>query len=434
MPSRFEIVLPLAALVAALWGTSAAGAQGNEDPLSVLKPLLDADLRGTEGPAAEAPAEPSGSGQSGVAPPDPEQDVPQPTDTDAAGARSNTGSAGDSPTSGAPESPGEKPPDGDGQASGNPDAAPPTPPIPPVEASRPLRFGVIAGRDLPATMARIEPVADDLGRILDRAVELLPMSSYGAMIDAQVQRRIDGGFYSTLAYALAERECRCLEPIAAPTASDGTAAYHAVVVAPRDSAISSPADLESRVVAAGAADSIGNRRMQIAGLLADGIDPGRFAAVRDAESGADAVRLMLSGSADAAFAWTSLAGEQDAGYSRGTLAELVSAGEMEMSEVSIVWRSPAIPHGPFAVLDSLPDADKGRIETYLLGLDTANPAAYDALNPLFSGGYVPVEPADYEPLGVLLDERIDDLSRPAAPPAEAGVPVTRAAEEDRKRP
>jgi phosphonate transport system substrate-binding protein len=272
-----------------------------------------------------------------------------------------------------------------------------------------------------ATMAATEPVAEGLRQELGRPVEILPMSSYGAMVDAQATQRIDGGFYSAAAYAAAETACRCLEPIVAPAAADGTSAYYSIVVARAGSGIDSPADLEGKIVALGAPDSVGGRRMPLAGLMAEGTDPRRFGGVRQTASAEAAVRLLLSGAADAAFAWSSLTGDADQGYSRGTLADLVARGELAMRDVAVVWRSPPIAHGPFAVLKSLPEEDKRRMEAYLLGLEASAPAAYDKLDPYYGGGFAAVEPADYAGLAVLAAENVDALSLPSAPAAPGQI-------------
>jgi phosphonate transport system substrate-binding protein len=245
---------------------------------------------------------------------------------------------------------------------------------------------------------------------------MLPMSSFGAMIDAQEQRRIDGGFYSAAAFALAQARCQCLEPIASPRAEDGTDAYHGVIVARRDSGITAVADLKGRTVAVGPLDSIGARRMQLAGLMAEDVDPAsHFGAVLTVESAEEAIRLLLAGAADAAFAWSSLAGAEVSGYSRGTLAEMTGAGALSMDEVAVVWRSPAIPHGPFAVLATLADADKEKIGAYLVALERSKPAAYDILNPFYAGGYALADQADYAGLEVLATEDVDALDLPEAP-------------------
>ncbi len=279
-----------------------------------------------------------------------------------------------------------------------------------------LRFAVLAGRSVAATMAAVGPVAEELSGILGRPVEILPLASYGAMIDAQAQRRIDGGFYSAAAFAAADKSCICLEPVVAPRASDGTLAYHAVIVARASAGITSVADLADKTVAIGAADSIGARRMQLAGLLSEGVDPATmFGAVLEVESAEAAVRLVASGAADAAFAWSSLAGRVDGGYSRGTLTQLVAGGEIAMDALAVIWRSPAIAHGPFAVMRALAEEDKGKIEKYLVALSAASPAAYDMLDPFYGGGYAPVDPQDYGGLETLLAEDVDALHLPGGP-------------------
>jgi phosphonate transport system substrate-binding protein len=275
---------------------------------------------------------------------------------------------------------------------------------------QPLRLGVLAGRRVGAQMAALSPVTFALSQRLRRPVELLPMSSHGAMIDAQLQRRIDGGFYTAASYAIAEAQCRCLEPVVAPVAADGTVAYRAIIVARKDSGIGSAADLAGKTVATGAEDSLAARRMQLAGLLAEGIDPARFRAVITTESPEEAVRVVLSGVADAAFAWSSLSGDAALGYSRGTLADLVASGELDMGDIAIVWRSPPITHGPLALVASLPPGDKQRIEKYMLGLEEAEPAAYDALNPFYPGGYAAVTPEDFGGLAALAAENVDAVT------------------------
>lgn len=284
---------------------------------------------------------------------------------------------------------------------------------PPEAVTPPLRFAALAGRSASDTMAAVGPIADEMGASLGRPVELLVMSSYEAMIDAQVELRIDGGFYSAAAFALAESRCHCLEPIAAPRAWDGTLAYHAVIVARASSGIASAFDLEGKTIAVGAADSIGARRMQLAGLMATGVDPASlFGGVIETASANDAVRLVRDGRADAAFAWSSLEGDARSGYTRGTLSQLAVDGEIAMSDFTVVWRSAPITHGPFAVLKTLSSEEKDKLGALLVALEATRPEAYDKLNPFYGGGYAPVDPDDYRGLETLTAQDIDALSLP----------------------
>ena len=449
---------PLIASALAVALAAAAGAQEAGDPLRFLRPGVDGETAAEPPATAEAPPEPATLDQNpqdepapaagavlelppelfldpaGTAQPldDPAGEEPPPPasaeDTGAAeaGAPPQTGSD----SSGAPAAETAQPaaPEPQPAAAAEEaavDAAAPeaVPAAPEEDRNRTLRFGVLAGRDVTATMAATEPLAEGLRERLLRPVEILPMSSYGAMIDAQVTRRIDGGFYSAAAFAVAEAACGCLEPLVAPAAADGTIAYHSIVVARVDSGISSPADLDAKVVAVGPADSLGSRRMPLAALMAEGFDPGRFAGVREVASADEAVRLVLSGGADAAFAWSSLAGAADEGYSRGTLTDLVARGEASIADLAVVWRSPPVTHGPFAVLKALPEPDKRAIENQLLGLAENAPAAYDVVAPFYGGGYVAVEPADYDGVAALAAQPLDASRLPAAPAATVSPPA-----------
>lgn len=289
-------------------------------------------------------------------------------------------------------------------------AAPVEPALPP-----PLRFALLAGRSTAITMATVAPLADEISAMVGRPVEFVAMGSLGAMIDAQVERRIDGGFYTASAYALAESRCNCLEPVVAPRASDGTTAYYAIIVTRPGSDIESASDLTGKTVALGAADSLGARRMQLAGMLEQGIDPATtLGGVYEVASAIEAVRMVRDGAADAAFAWSSLNGDAASGYSRGTLSQMVTEGELTMADVVIVWRSTPLTHGPFAVLKTLEDDAKDKIGGFFLALEAAQPEAYDLLNPFYAGGYAPVDAADFSGLEVLVAENVDALRLPKA--------------------
>ncbi len=394
----------------------AAQAQSAEDLMRLLEPWLKEQLFGKQSPEAEpedSVGEPGeaetgeteiGEAETGEPP---EGEVASAPDDDAgteAGAADETDAAAVEP---------EAPPGAERAARDAFQAPAPLPEPPADPGPPPLRFAVIAGYSAAETIATVGPVIEEIGSLLGRPVELLPMSSYTAMIDAQVERRIDGGFYTASAFVLAQSRCQCLEPIVAPRAFDGTLAYHAVIVAEAGSDVASLLDLEGRTIAVGAGDSVGARRVQLAELMRSGIDPASFfGGVVEVSSANDGVRLLMDGAVDAAFAWSSLSGEVESGYTRGTLTHLVTEEEVAMRDLAIVWRSPPITHGPFAVLSDMSEGDKDRIGSFLLALEGTHPIAYDVLNPFYGGGYAPVDLEDYSGLERLAAQDVEALRLP----------------------
>ncbi|MYZ48680.1 phosphate/phosphite/phosphonate ABC transporter substrate-binding protein [Propylenella binzhouense] len=259
-----------------------------------------------------------------------------------------------------------------------------------------LRIGVVPRGPAAKALAALQPVRQGLERAIGRPVEILPFASYSALVDAQAERRVEVAMLSAAAFADLQARCGCAEPVAAPAAEDGGIAYYGVLIVRSDAGKTRLEDLRGARLIAGPADSIGARRLQFAALAAEGIDPASFfGAIGTVASPVEALRQVLAGKADAALGWSSMEGEAAAGYSRGTLAMLAAADPAAPSGLSVIWRTPALAHGPVAALSTLPDRDKRALASYLVGLADADPAAYHALEPLYPGGYRMVGPADY---------------------------------------
>jgi phosphonate transport system substrate-binding protein len=281
-------------------------------------------------------------------------------------------------------------------------------------AKPPFRIGIVPRGDPERFVKRLQPMQEGLSDLLDRPVEILPMSTYSAMINAHTLRRIDLGFYSASAFVAADRICRCVDPLVLPMADDGTSAYYAIIVARQDSAIRAVADLEGRKIAATSADSIAGYRIQMASLISEGVEPATFfSEVEMVGSATDALLHVRDGLADAAFVWSSMTGGQASGYSRGPLAYLVGAGEIDMADLAIIWQSKPIAHAPVVVLKSLTAAERDVVRTYLLALPESDTATYDLLDVHYGGGFKAAEISDFRGVGILADV---DLG----PPADAG--------------
>lgn len=282
-----------------------------------------------------------------------------------------------------------------------------------------FRIGIVPRGDPDHFVRQLRPLETGLSELLGRPVDILPMATYSAMINAHTLRQIDVGFYSASAFVTADRLCRCVEPIVVPAAGDGTVAYYAVIVARQGGAVRTLSDLQGKAVAAASEDSIAAYRVQAASLAGEGVDfRTYFSRLEMAGSATDALLLLRDGTVDAAFAWSSMTGDQSSGYSRGPLTHLVARGELDMTDFAIIWQSKPIAHAPVVGSKSLTPAEREAVRTYLMALPESDTATYDLLDPYFGGGYRAADAADFRGIGILAE--IDLRGPPAADPRSAG--------------
>lgn len=269
-----------------------------------------------------------------------------------------------------------------------------------------LRVGVLATGGADRSKAVLRPFRAALTRAVGLPVELVPASGMRMLVDGLVNGRIDYAPLSASAYAAGWTLCRCIEPLAAPLAGDETAGYFAIVVARADSGIRRLVDLKDKAIVYDGPSSIAGYLVPQAAFRSEGIEEESFfARVGQAEGPVAAVGAMLAGEYDAAVAWSSLDGAAQAGYSRGTLAQMVAEGTLAMDDVRVIWQSRLIPHGPHAVREKLPEELKALLRATLFDLAQADPDAYDAIEPDFPGGFAAVSHESYSDLLNALGQR-----------------------------
>ncbi|MDR3374839.1 MAG: phosphate/phosphite/phosphonate ABC transporter substrate-binding protein [Ancalomicrobiaceae bacterium] len=262
-----------------------------------------------------------------------------------------------------------------------------------------LRIGVVSGPSTRPVAERLEPfrayVADKMGV----PVDIVGLKDGQALIDAAATHRIDYAVFTGAAYAMAVKTCGCVEPLAAPKSVDGSAGIRAILVVRNDSPYRQPADLAGKTLSAPGPQSVASRLVGFAALAADGSEPTKLFGRIDTAKGPDAaLRALIDKTTDAALAWSTLEGDIGEGYDRGTLHDLVARQALDMHQIRIIWKSELIPNGPHAVRSDLPLTVKNELRDLLVGLVDAAPDAYDAIEPTFGGGFVPIGHSSYLPL------------------------------------
>jgi len=276
-----------------------------------------------------------------------------------------------------------------------------------------FRIGVVAAPGAGNTVPGLALVTDAYAQALGMPVRVFVARDYAALIDAQIDRRVDYAVYSATAYALASARCGCVEPLAAPTDADGSVGIRSVLVT-RDARVAKPADMAERRVALGPPDSVASSLLPLADLAAAGVTDVRGQPLLSHAASETAAEAMLAaGEVDAVFGWERAGrAEQDRAAPSGTVARLVAAG-IPSSALQVVWRSALLRYGPHVVRSDLDEDAKRKLVGFLTGLKARDPRLYRLLERDHAGGFVAVTGKDYAAAAALVQAAAaDDASAP----------------------
>lgn len=263
-----------------------------------------------------------------------------------------------------------------------------------------FRIGILAHGDSRTAVAQAEPFRLAVEEKLGISVEIFAARDYAALIDATASSRIEYAVMSATAYAIAWNRCECIEPLAIARSGDGTDAIHEVVVTRQDGP-ASLSGLKGRRLAATAARAFGGLDIAMRQMRREGFDPANEATLARHSIGERAIAALREGEADALIGWSTMTGDPAEGYSQGTLRRL---GELDGDTTGyrIVWQSVAIPNRVHAARRNLPGEARTRLRELLSSLFDSDPVAYDAIEPVYGGGFVPARQGQFNPLAELL--------------------------------
>lgn len=267
-----------------------------------------------------------------------------------------------------------------------------------------FRVGMVAGGSFKTADA--EPFRLALNEALGMTTDIIAMRDYPAMIDGAAGSRIEYGVFSAMAFAAAEAQCECLEPLAVAHAGDGTGGYYMVLITPSAAGPSLErlkgkriGVVEPEPGVAGAV-MLAEQELAAAGLDISASGPAR-APFTDS---AAAIAALTAGEIDALLGWSSMTGDAATGYSRGTLQRIAALGGIP-AEWRIAWQSSQIPHRVHAVRKNLAAEAKTAIRKMLDELFLGDPLAYDAIEPAMGGGFKPARPGQFDALVAMFRAR-----------------------------
>lgn len=249
-----------------------------------------------------------------------------------------------------------------------------------------IRMGIEPFEDPAKLVPAAEILGDALERRLSCPVRVQVTEDYAAEVLAMRNDRLEIGIFGPLGYVFASERAGA-EPVASfGTATGELSAYTAGIWVPRDSDVTTVAQLRGRTLALGSVGSTSGDALPRTALLDAGLAP---ADVRVDYAGGhpEALLALTNGTVDAAE------------INSQQLASATASGTFDPAGFRRLWTSAPIPNDPVTVRGNLDPAFKAAVTDALLNLD---PQAVGEIGALLDvtppGKLVPVTRDTYAPL------------------------------------
>lgn len=263
-----------------------------------------------------------------------------------------------------------------------------------------FRIGILGGENesdrLRNFQCLVEKLPDAIGV---EKVSLFPAADYDGVIQGLLGGTLDYAELGASGYAKVYlTDPDAVEPILTTVQTDGATGYYSVMVARKDSGITSLEDLKGKKLGFADPDST-------SGYLVPSVTlPQAVGAPIDEYFGStgfgggheNLVLEVVKGNFDAGTTWASGVGEFKDGYTSGNLKKMVDKGIVDMDELVEVWKSPQIPNGPIVVRTGLDDDMKGKFKQFMLDLPESDPACFSAIQGGDFKSYTQVDKSFYD--------------------------------------
>lgn len=257
-----------------------------------------------------------------------------------------------------------------------------------------LRFASIPKADGAQQEQALRPLMKELGRVLQKRVEVVRSNSYGAVVEGLHAATIDLAELGPASYALLMERAPSVtafavlsEGLRADAAAPGT--YRAVLVVRADSGFKSLKDLQGKTLSLTDPVSTSGALlpMQAVQKLTGQPVEKYFSRVTYAGSHLRALEAVHKGLVNATF------------VSSRRLEEYGQKKTASPRELAVLWQSPPIPTDPFVYRSSLCPPVVDKIRAVFLG---DSPALQPMFNELGGRRFVPASDADYQSIRELV--------------------------------
>jgi len=249
-----------------------------------------------------------------------------------------------------------------------------------------LLIGLIPEQNIFKQIERYEPLANYLASKIGINVKLKVLARYGNIVNNFVSLGMDGAFFGSFSYALAQRKLG-VEALVRPEDLDGSSTYHGLIFVRKDSGIKSIKDMKGkRFVFVDKATTAGFL-LPLTYFKSHGVKDykANFKETYFSGTHEDAIHDVLNKKADI-------------GAAKNTVFErLARADHRIRQDLEILEKSPDVPENGLAVRKSLDPSVKKAIQETLLGMHN-DPMGKPALKILGARKFIRTTDKDYAPV------------------------------------
>jgi phosphonate transport system substrate-binding protein len=220
-----------------------------------------------------------------------------------------------------------------------------------------LLIGLIPEHNIFKQLERYEPLANYLSKKIGADIKLKVLTRYGNIIDNFVSLGLDGAFFGSFTYTLANAKIG-VKAVARPESIHGISTYHGLIFVRKDSGIKSAKDMKGKSFAFVDKATTAGYLLPLAYFREHGIkDPKTF--LRE---------TYFTGTHEGAV-YDVLNKKTDIGAAKNTVFyRLADKDSRIKNELVILKKSPDVPENGLAVRDDLDDSIKSKLKETLLNM------------------------------------------------------------------
>jgi len=264
-------------------------------------------------------------------------------------------------------------------------------PSPPILAQEPqpekfLLIGLIPEHNLFRQVERYDPVAHYLSQKTGRKIKLMVLSRYGNIINNFVSEGMDGAFFGSFTYALAQAKLG-VDVLARPQLLNGTSTYHGLIFVRKDSRVKTAEEMKKKIFAFVDKATTAGYLLPLVYFKKHGIENYKqyFQETYFAGTHEDVIYDVLDRKADI-------------GAAKNTVFKRLADIDSRITqELVILDRSPDVPENGLAVRKDLDDALKEKLKEVLLAMHT-DPEGQGVLKKFGAQKFIETSDQDYLPV------------------------------------